>query len=374
MISQDTVVSLVSSAYECAVDASQWVTFLERLADTLHCATTQIASHDFGKAAGGISAAFRMNPHFVRQYDEYFNRVNIFFKRPSHVARLGRVYTGQMLCNDAVLERSEYYNDFFRQFDVFHALGGTLRQSDTGIAVVSCLRSKRAGQYSKEEGRALQYLVPHLQRVLQIDRFLRETDDAASSLENVLNWLSVGCVLLERSGRCVFMNDAARRLASANDGFTTSDGSVCSSTNAQTQSLCTLIERAFRVLEHQALEGGGALRLSRPSGKRPLEVLVTPFHTATFDTWNQPLVAIFLRDPETALTSNTQLLQRQYSLTTTEAEIAEALIRGRSLSEIAESRHCLMSTVRWHIKRVFAKTGLRTQSELVRQLSRGSIE
>lgn len=374
MISQEAVIALVSSAYESAVDTSQWATFLEGLADVLHCATTQIASHDFGTAAGGISAAFRMNPHFVRQYDEYFNRVNIFFKRPSDAARLGRAFTGQMLCSDSELERSEYYNDFFRKFDVFHALGGTLRQSDTGIAVVSCLRSKQSGQFTDEEMQALQCLVPHLQRVLHIDRLLRETDHAASSLESVLHRMSVGCVLLERSGHCVFMNDAARRLATANDGFAIVDGGVCASTKFLTQALCTLVERAFRLLEHRNIDGGGALRLSRPSGRRPLEVLVTPFRAQSVGCWSQPIVAIFVRDPERTQESGTEILQRHYSLTPTEAEIARALIAGCSLGEIAESRHCLTSTVRWHIKRVFAKTGLKSQSELVRRLSRPSIE
>jgi DNA-binding CsgD family transcriptional regulator len=61
-------------------------------------------------------------------------------------------------------------------------------------------------------------------------------------------------------------------------------------------------------------------------------------------------------------------LARLYGLTAAEARLAAAMSAGRSLKAYAGEAEISINTARWHLRRVFTKTGTRRQVELVRLL------
>lgn len=70
--------------------------------------------------------------------------------------------------------------------------------------------------------------------------------------------------------------------------------------------------------------------------------------------------------------ANVQSLQRELGLTRAEARVAVRIGRGQSVAEIATDLGIAAETVRTHLKRSYAKTGTRRQSELARLvLSKG---
>lgn len=54
-----------------------------------------------------------------------------------------------------------------------------------------------------------------------------------------------------------------------------------------------------------------------------------------------------------------------FGLTSAETRVLEGICRGRPLEEIAFSMSCKVGGVRFHIKNIFQKTGVRKQAELV---------
>jgi DNA-binding CsgD family transcriptional regulator len=62
-------------------------------------------------------------------------------------------------------------------------------------------------------------------------------------------------------------------------------------------------------------------------------------------------------------------LKRGYGLTQTEAAIAEGLCFGATVSELCQKRNRAMATIRSQIKSVLAKTGTRSQSDLIRLIT-----
>ena len=61
------------------------------------------------------------------------------------------------------------------------------------------------------------------------------------------------------------------------------------------------------------------------------------------------------------------------SLTPTEAHIAIALFKGNTAEKYAKERGVSINTVRWHIKRIYEKTGVRRHSELLLLLRRKTL-
>lgn len=64
------------------------------------------------------------------------------------------------------------------------------------------------------------------------------------------------------------------------------------------------------------------------------------------------------------------LIQEAFGFTDAEAQVASQLLKGMSLSDIAESTSRSRETVKSHLKSLFKKTGTRRQAELVSLLSR----
>jgi DNA-binding CsgD family transcriptional regulator len=81
-----------------------------------------------------------------------------------------------------------------------------------------------------------------------------------------------------------------------------------------------------------------------------------------------PAAAVFVSDPDVRLESSEQHLRGLYALTVVEARLAAWLSQGKSVSEAAEAMGITVNTARAYLKRVYDKTGVRRQAELVRLL------
>jgi DNA-binding CsgD family transcriptional regulator len=69
-----------------------------------------------------------------------------------------------------------------------------------------------------------------------------------------------------------------------------------------------------------------------------------------------------------------QLLRHVYQLTPAEVQIALAIADGETPKTYAQRRDISVNTASAQLKRVFSKTGLKRQNELVRWLLMFSIE
>jgi DNA-binding CsgD family transcriptional regulator len=78
--------------------------------------------------------------------------------------------------------------------------------------------------------------------------------------------------------------------------------------------------------------------------------------------------AYFLMDTTREIPPSMDFLRLAYDLTRAEARLATMLLNGSSLEAAAEAMHVTRHTVRAHLKRIFSKTGTRTQAQLVRVL------
>jgi DNA-binding CsgD family transcriptional regulator len=80
---------------------------------------------------------------------------------------------------------------------------------------------------------------------------------------------------------------------------------------------------------------------------------------------------VFVTDPHHIPRTRTDLLAELHGLTRAEAELAEALVEGKTLASFAEETGRRPQTVRKTMKQVFAKTDTARQSELVLRLVTG---
>ncbi|PXA93106.1 hypothetical protein DMC47_22690 [Nostoc sp. 3335mG] len=114
-----------------------------------------------------------------------------------------------------------------------------------------------------------------------------------------------------------------------------------------------------------------ALRYCPTVGRTPLILIARPIPWAMrLSQATSGAAVVTLIDPADRPAPTSQLWREAFDLTTAEAALAELLMAGHSVESAAAARNCRPTTLRVHLRHIFAKTGVSRQSDLVGLLAR----
>jgi DNA-binding CsgD family transcriptional regulator len=172
-----------------------------------------------------------------------------------------------------------------------------------------------------------------------------------------MDCFGIGVILAGAGGRVLAANGPAREIVSLKDGLEFSR-----------EILQTALPQETSALRNSIVAGRAPvfMSLSRPSGKRPLSVLIRSLsqdRDASSSEW--PVAVVFVSDPDQRLHVDPTGVKDLYGLTPAEAAVASLVGAGRPVREAASRLGVQTNTVRMQLKQVYAKTGARRQSALV---------
>lgn len=375
MFSYEAVLDLVDRIYAAAQAPAAWPAALEALGSATGSEAASLLYHNLQSHEGGVDVAVRVDPEARVEYEAHYHRLDPWGnspKAPMMVAP-GAIFDGDQLVPRPELQRTEYYNDFARRHDLTRILVGTILIDGPVVSVISLIRRERDEPHGREERRTLEAVMPHLIRAMQMHGLLLPAGggDLYGAVMETLDCLGTGVALLSAGGRALFLNRAAEQMLRRRDGLLVDRGSVAAMVPQEREALRFLVRRAARQDPNDAFHAGGALAVSRPSGRRAYSLLVSPLNRGGGARGaQQPAVVLFITDPEMHSGSNTELLMRLFQLTDSEARLAAIVGTGTVLGEAAEALGICRDTARAQLKSVFAKTGTRRQAELVRLIAR----
>lgn len=111
-----------------------------------------------------------------------------------------------------------------------------------------------------------------------------------------------------------------------------------------------------------------ALRCPRADGRMPLIVVVR--RLAAHERSARAMAIVTLIDPARRPAPAPLLWREAFGLTPSEAALAALLTTGHSVESAAAARDCQATTLRVHLRRLFAKTGVSRQADLIALLTR----
>lgn len=192
------------------------------------------------------------------------------------------------------------------------------------------------------------------------------------ALDDALNRLPLGVIVSDAFGHPIRMNRAAEAILKADDGLSLGRDGLQGESDGQPVKLKDVIWRTGRPGRGKKNDDTGAISLERPSGDRPLSLVVTSLRTEShyFDK-DRPAALIFVGDPETHPDFDEDRLSKLYGLTRAESRLAALLAQDLSLADAADELSVSQHTVRTHVKRIFSKTTTERQSGLIRLLLSG---
>jgi DNA-binding CsgD family transcriptional regulator len=227
------------------------------------------------------------------------------------------------------------------------------------------MRSRRRDGFDTAELEVGAVLQKPLARAHEMGRRLAAERQADEALTEVLARSAGPLILADGQGRVVYASPAAEALLAAADGLAATSGGLVAADADANRRLLQAIGRAAGAGDTQA--AGGALSLPRPSGRRPLALLVTPVRGAGAE--GERLALVSVSDPEPPALS-AEKLRQLFGLTLGEARVVCELVVGGDARAIAQRLGVSFHTVRVHLAHAMAKTDTHRQSELVAMVIR----
>jgi DNA-binding CsgD family transcriptional regulator len=218
--------------------------------------------------------------------------------------------------------------------------------------------------------RALRDL-PDAGLVLQaMDRRLHELHGVTHAALAALERLNYGVLLLGPDGELRHANRRAEDISRRTRAF-----SAAASGRLQA-SAAALSTKLHKAVQTAALNGstrdmpGTPLRLRGMNGGE-VHAFVVPVPAGTQHLEQAVVAMMFVADPESTLPNFPEKLRQIYHLSPTEAQLAEALVNGRSLKQFAVERGTSLNTVRTQLRSLAAKVGAKRQVDVVRCILTG---
>jgi DNA-binding CsgD family transcriptional regulator len=255
--------------------------------------------------------------------------------------------------------QTEFYTDFAHRFETDYILGTSAIPIARGV--IGHLGVHRGGSrpFDGRSQQALQVLVPHLQRALQLRR--RFGTGLSEELGfRALEALSLACIICDGRGAVIFANAAASAIEAGGHGISLSPAHGITAVDPAAI-------RGLAVLVADATHGGsgGSLLVNGLNGGQ-VAVLVTPLPARFAKAPGHALVTMRSTNAPSQLSA--QLLAELFGLTPAEARLAIGLAEGRSLMEMGNARAVSENTLRTQLASTLRKTGTSNQRELVRLL------
>ncbi len=361
---------LVKLIYEAAADPSRWNDFLSRFAEAIHAPSAVFLIHDKTRQQASVSVAVGSDPAWHRPYEEHFVSLNPWLAH--HEFQPGVVEVGeQILCNREVV-RTEFYNDFLRPQDWFHCCGVLPTRDESTESYISALRSQRAGTFTGDEVALFEYLAPHLECAARIHHRIAGLESGLNAATAALDKFPTGVLVANSDAKVVLMNRAAETILLRRDGLALQTDGLRAASRQETTKLRNTIAAVSRQCGSPEHRPGTVLMVSRPSGSKALEVLVSPLPSHSALGKGGPSAALFITDPEVGTELDARALRELFALTPAEIRLTIALAKGKSVQEYAKEAAISSNTARTHVKRIYSKTGVRRQSELVHLLLKSS--
>jgi len=179
-----------------------------------------------------------------------------------------------------------------------------------------------------------------------------------------LDHLGIGFVVCNHSGQVLVANRSAEEKIRRKDGLQlNSRGELCGRRKDHLSEHPRL--RAARIAPSREFGyGNAALSIKRTSGEKPLTVVVRSI-SSNFRSAAEPAALLLVFDSTLPARISAPELKQLYGMTATESRLAILLTDGKSLDDCCRELGMARPTACTHLRRVFKKTRVRRQGELV---------
>lgn len=365
----DVQAAVIGDLYAAGLGEGSWHDALRQARHYVGASSSMLFTPFVSASDGGLAVMDDVPVEVATQYFTEVAAVDVWYhellRRHGGVLRAGVQWNTDELVAEAALRRTRLHADYLRPSDMGGGSGLSISGEQDAVlpaAAVMFYRPLNSAPFEPEVGLRVGDLATHFRRAVELWHRLKDAVPAAALAGE---HASVAAVVVARDRRILFGNHAADKLLSDSALGLVRQARLCA---AEASELVAL-EAALGVCQARRF-GQAPSRLPRLTvrlqGQPNAGVVarVVPCPSALHGP--SAAAVVFISREGKAPVGLREVVSTLYHLTSAEALLVEALSQGQDPRAFAEKRGVSIATVRTQLRAVFAKTGTRGQSELIK--------
>lgn len=256
---------------------------------------------------------------------------------------------------DGQRSKDRLYSDFFRRFDGDYVASGTVARAEAWVCNLNLFMPRKTKGLGVGARRTLGRLLPEFTQAMRST--LRVGDVATSLAASAWNAMDVAVLVCDADGRVQHANPEAESLIAGEPGLRIVGGRL----EGMGQDASDRLGRALREATDSVAQRPSRLSVRMARGVVfVLDVVPLPLSSFAFES----RALVFLRMPGKMAGLDEALLATEFRLTAAECQVAMAIMRRLSSSEIARIRGVSIETVNTQVKSLLSKTGCANRGEM----------
>lgn len=360
--------SMVAGIYDAALDPGLWPAALGIVRDFAggQCAT--LFSKDVLSLTGGVfHDDGGIDPGYRQAYFDQFIRLDPASTAQYYAQIDEPMATADLLSYDEFLT-TRFYREWAKPQGLVDFASVALEKSSTAVSMFGVFRHRRHGRVDESMRGRLRLVAPHIRRAVAVARLLERHQSANADLAGTLDGLRTAVLLIDAGGRLRHANAAAHALLVRGSVLRIVHGRLA----AASHEASAMLARILAPGAHDDLGLGletVAVPLGRDDNGEVIAHALPLSSTRTLGVGRGAVLALLISPRPGLATSVPELVGRRYGLTPAELRILLTITELGGISETAEALGLRQTTVKFHLKNLYLKTGTHRQAGLVRLLA-----
>lgn len=358
---------IVGLIYDCVLDPDAWPKALGAVCGDLDLMHGVLGYYIANTGEPRLRKQYGMDPNWFDRMPEFGMEMAQFWGGPARLRAypLGEAVVHSIAQPDFDFGSNRFAREWCSPQGVVDFVAMTVAADADGLGTLVFTSRRRLEEASEPQIAFIRALSPHVRRAVAISHVLDLQTIEAASFRATLDALPNGIVLVDSAGRVIHANAAAEARMRAREELRLTDGKVALRDAAATEALMTAVRRCADPAS-LGQRGIGVPTWSREGERSIVHVLPLSGGKLRGSLGPAAAAALFIASAHAHAHVPADALALLYNLTPAEARICESIAEGRKLSEIARQIGVATSTVRTHLLRIFDKTGVNRQTDLVR--------
>ncbi len=353
---------LIGLIYDAAIDPSLWECAIERAAYFVGGTGAALICKDVGARHAAMPHNFGFQGPPVALFEPIYPAAE-----PLFLGDIEQPIAITDLIPFEELTQTEIYRQWAQPQGFVDFISAVLDRTTISAAIFGVFRHQRNGIVDDRARRQMRLIAPHIRRAVLIGRMFEFKAAEVATFVDTLNGLSAGMYLVDAEGRLIHANAAGSAILAASD--------ILSSVGGRLVACETRVQRTLRDVFAAAGQGDAAL------GVRGIAVPLIGKNGERYVAHALPLTsgarrragivhvaaaALFVRRAALVASSTSQVIGETFKLTPTELRVLLAIVEVGGIPEVATAFGVADTTVRSHVNRLFEKTGVTRQADLVK--------
>jgi DNA-binding CsgD family transcriptional regulator len=355
---------LIGDIYDAALDSSRWTSVLAKIAAYTGGQAAGLLSKDSISKSGNVHYQSGVDPYFVRLYSETYWTFDPVAGLPE--CDIDQIVSIPDLVPYEEFKAGRFYREWAQPQGWIDAANAVLEKSATSCAYLSVVRNQATGMVDEEMRRRMRLIVPHVRRAVRTGKVIDLSQAEAATFAGMLDGLSPAIFFINAEGQIVHGNAASRSVLDKGDLLRAVHGRLTAIDSQVDQALHAAFVTAGKS-EGEAGKGS-ALPMKGRSGERYV-AHVLPLSAGEkrrAGTASNAVAALFVRKAELEAEPSSEVIGKTYKLTPTELRVLRAIVNIGGVRQVAGNLGVADTTVKTHLGRLFEKTGVSRQADLVK--------